>query len=383
MRNIKSEIVDDKIHDYLNPEYIYIPITDGYKLDIKENSNVLKEDVLLTNGDYHIYSPISGKVIGKTNSLLLNNQKVESIVIENDYKESIKKQKGVKRYISDYKKKELINLVESYQATKVNLNTKATRLIINGIDKDPYEKTRSYLINAYSDKILETVDALIEVLDIKETIFAINNNDTNNVINMSSHIGTYPNIRLKLMPDQYPIGFKAILLKNLLSKKQINEGVIILSVEDVYNIYTVLKRQKPILEKIVTISGNAVENSMVVKVKIGTSMADLIKHTCKIKNSKYYVVINGLISGMTLENLNTVVTNDIRSIFLNSVDETKEVECINCGLCNLKCPIHLNPKYIKEHSKADRSECIKCGLCTYICPSKINFKPYLGGNNEE
>ena len=383
MRNIKTEILDNKIHDYLNPEYVYIPIPEGYSISVKENANVLKEDVLLSNGEYNIYSPISGKVVGKTNSILLNNKKVTSLVIENDFKENLKKQKGVVRYISDYKKKELIDLVNSYQATKVNLNTKAVRLIINGIDKDPYEKTRSYLINSYSDKILETVDALIDVLDIKETIFAINNNDSDNVLNLSSHIGTYPNVKLKLMPDVYPIGFKAILLKNILSKKQINEGVIILSVEDIFNIYTVLKRKKPILEKIVTISGNALENSLVVRVKIGTSMQDLIKHTCKIKDSKYYVIINGLISGMTLENLNSVITNDIRSIFLNSVDENKEVACINCGLCNLKCPVHLNPKYIREHSKADRSECIKCGLCTYICPSKINFKPYLGGNNEE
>ena len=383
MRNIKTEILDNKIHDYLNPEYVYIPITEGYDIAVKENATINKEDVLLTNGKMNIYSPISGKVVGKTNSILLNNNKVPCLVVENDYKESIKKQKGVVRYISDYKKSELIDLVNSYQATKVNLNTKAVRLIINGIDKDPYEKTRSYLINSYSDKILETVDALIDVLNIKETIFAINNNDSDNVVNLSAHIGTYPNVKLKLMPDQYPIGFKAILLKNLLSKKQISEGVIILSVEDIFNIYTVLKRKKPILEKIVTISGNALENSLVVRVKIGTSMADLIKHTCKIRDSKYYVVINGLISGMTLENLNSVITNDIRSIFLNSVDETKEVACINCGLCNLKCPVHLNPKYLREHSKADRSECIKCGLCTYICPSKINFKPYLGGNNEE
>lgn len=383
MKNIKNNIKDATIHDFLNPEFIYIPILDGYKVSVKEKDHVLKEDVLMSKDGINIYSPVSGTIVGKSDSLLLNNKKKDFLVIENDYKEEIKKPHGVIRYISDYDKDEMIKLINDYQASKVKLDTKAKRLIINGIDKDPYEKTRSFLINSSSDKILETVDALINVLDIKETIFAINNNDTNNVLNLSSHIGTYPNIRLKLMPDIYPIGYKTILLRNLLSKRQIDEGVIVLNVEDVYNIYTVLKRKKPILEKLVTISGKSIDNSMVVNVKIGTSMADLIKNACKVNNDKYYVIINGLISGMTLENLNTIITTDVRSIFLNPIDDQEEVPCINCGLCNLKCPMHLNPKYIKEHKNADTSKCIECGLCTYICPSKINFKPYVGGNHEE
>jgi electron transport complex protein RnfC len=383
VNNIKTNITDNKIHDYLNPEYLYIPILDGYKVMVKEDSNVLKEEAILSNGELEIYSPISGKVIGKTSSLLLNNNKINSLVIENNYKEDVKKQTGVIRYISDYSKKDMIDLIHKYQASNVNLKRKAKRIIVNGIDKDPYEKTRSYLIDNYSDKILETVDSLGEVLGIEEIIFAINNNDSNNVINLSSHIGTYPNIKLKLMPDVYPIGFKSILLKNILNRKQMEEGVIVLNVEDVHNIYTVLKRRKPILDTLITISGNAVETPMVVRCKIGTSMQDLIKNTCKISNDNYYVVINGLISGITLENLNSVITKDIRSIFLNTISEDKEVECINCGLCNIKCPLHLNPKYIKEHKRADKSKCIGCGLCTYICPSKINFKPYVGGKNEE
>ena len=122
---------------------------------------------------------------------------------------------------------------------------------------------------------------------------------------------------------------------------------------------------------------------MVVNVKIGTSLTDLIKNTCEVIDNKYYVVKNGLIAGTTLTTLNNVITSDTRSIFLSTVDTTEEKKCINCGLCNRKCPVGLNPKYIKDHPKADRSRCINCGLCTYICPSKINFKAHLGGNDEK
>ena len=254
-------------------------------------------------------------------------------------------------------------------------------ILINGVDKEETEKNYSFIINNKSDKLLETADALSNILGINNVIFAINNKDSNNVINLTSNIGTYPNIKLKLVPDVYPIGFKNILMKNVLSKKEIENGVIYLTVEDLINIYNVLKRRKPIIEKYVTIGGNCIKESIVVNTKIGTKIADLIKNTCEIINEDYYVIVNGLISGITLESLNSIVTLNTRSIFLNTLDKTSEKECINCGLCTMKCPVGLNPKYIKEHRKADKSKCIHCGLCSYICPSKINFKECL--NREE
>ena len=154
------------------------------------------------------------------------------------------------------------------------------------------------------------------------------------------------------------------------------------TVEDIYNIYTVLKRRKAITEKIITISGNSIEESRVVNVKIGSNIKDIINNCCEIIDDKYFVILNGLIAGKTLKNLDQPLDYDIRSIFLNTKDQGKEKQCINCGLCNSKCPVNLNPKYLREHKKADRSRCIGCGLCTYICPAKINFKPYLGGKNE-
>lgn len=382
VRENKKILFDDTVHNFLNPDYLYIPIEDGFELNIKTGSMIFKEDILLKNNDKYIYSPISGKVIGKTESMKLNNKKSECIVLENDFREKVNKKKGTIKYINEYKKEEILELIYKYNACNKNLDIDCKMLIINGIDMDPFEKTYSFIINSYGPKILETIDALSTIFNVDSTILAINNHDSENVINLTNNIGTYPNIQLKLMPDIYPIGHQEILIKNLLNKKQISDGYLYLNVEDIYNIYNVLKRKKPITEKLVTISGNAIDKTIVVNAKIGTSMNDLIKNCCEVKNEKYYVVINGLISGKTLTTLNNLITYDTKSIFLNTNNEEFEKKCINCGLCNSKCPVGLNPKYIKEHKKADKSKCIGCGLCTYICPSRINFKPYLGGNNE-
>lgn len=383
VRKNKKVKFDDTVHNYLNPDYIYIPLKKGFELNIKDGDNIFKEDILLSSNQQNVYSPISGKVLGKTDSTKLNNLNIECIVIENDFKEKVNKKKGSIKYINEYSKKEMLELIKKYNACDKNLNVNCKTILINGIDSDPFEKTYSFIINTFGSKILETIDALTTILDVENTILAIKNSDSENVINLTNNIGTYPNINLKLMPDIYPIGYESVLVNNILNKKQISEGYLYLSVEDVYNIYNVLKRKKPITEKLITISGNAIEKTVVVNAKIGTSMNDLIKNCCEITNEKYYVVINGLIAGKTLTSLNNVVDYDTKSIFLNTRHEESERKCINCGLCNSKCPVGLNPKYIKEHKNADKSKCIHCGLCTYVCPSRINFKPYLGGNHEQ
>ncbi len=382
IKESKNMSVDGSVIDFLNPDYIYLPIKEGFSINVKSNTEIYKEDVLLKSENKLVYSPISGKVLGKTSSMNDQDEAISCVVVENDFREKLKKKKSAEKYINEYTLEDTLNLIRKYNACDQTINTKAKTLLINGIDSDPFEKTYSNIINSYSSKILEAIDALSNILGVDTTILAINNHDTNNVINLSNNIGTYPNITLKLVPDIYPLSFQDILIKNVLTKKQISAGITYLTVEDVYNIYNVLKRKKPITEKLVTISGNAIESPVVVNVKIGTSLSDIIKNCCHIINKNYYVVVNGLIAGKTLKSLNNIVTSKTRSIFLNTIDKTPERECINCGLCNKKCPVGLNPKYLKEHSNADRSKCINCGLCSYICPSKINFKPYLGGSNE-
>lgn len=381
--SIKNQVeLSDIVENYLNPEYIYIPISTKDEILVKVRAKVLKEEPIIKRAREIVYSSISGTLIGTTESMYKNNILTTCLVIENDFKEKVYNKKGAVKYISEYNEKEVLSLIKKYLGDK-SINLSAKSIIINGIDQDPYERTYSFLINNYCTKILEGIDAISNIINATSTIFAINNHDNTNVINLTNHIGTYPNIKLKLLSDAYPSGFQELVIKNTLTKKQINEGFLYLTVEDIYNIYNVLKRRKPITEKLLTLSGNSIETSKVLNVKIGTNMSDIIDNCCDIINDKYFVVTNGLIAGHTLSSLNQIVTSDVRSIFLNTKNKELEKKCINCGLCNIKCPVGLNPKFIKDHKKADRSKCIKCGLCTYICPSKINFKPYLNGGQDE
>ena len=362
--------INSPLYHFLNPDYVYVPVDKENVLEI--GKKVLKDEQISTN----FFSPISGTIKEISEGEHINNRALSCYVIENDFKEDVINKKNANKYINSFTKEEFLSLIKKY-VPNIFINEKAKTILVNGIDKEYSEKTYSFIINHNSDKLLETIDAIQTILNIENAVVAINNKDSLNVVNMTNNIGTYPNINLKMLPDIYPIGFRNILIKNVLSKSQILNGILYLSVEDVLNIYNVLKRNKPITEKYITIGGNAIEKSVVVYTKIGVRISDLIKNNCNIIKDDYFVIVNGLISGITLDSLNSIVTLDTRSIFLNDLDKESEKECINCGLCALKCPVGLNPKYIKEHKNADRKKCINCGLCSYICPSKINFKECL------
>ncbi len=357
-----------EIKEYLNPDNVYIPYEKKYNVDIKSNEYVLLNGLVLHNDDDYVYSPISGTIVGACESIV-DGKKAPTIVIENDFKEKTYKVKGVLKNINNYKLDEFKNIVKIYNA--YNGYLEGETLVVSGIDYEPYEETMSYLIKSHTDEILECIDAVIRILGIHKCFFAIKNNDSDNVKTLVDQIGTYPNISLKLMPDLYPIGQKDILINELVMEKKKNKGVIFLTVEEVFAIYNVLKKKKPITEKLITISGDLIDKPAVMLVKIGTNIGDILTNFFKVKDENFKIVINGLLSGYTISSLNAVITPLTRSIFITSEQNVKARKCINCGLCVLHCPVKANPK-----EKLRMDKCIKCGLCNYICPSKIRL---MGG----
>lgn len=353
------------VKEYISPDYIYIPYDSNYKINIHNHDLVLKEEILLSNANTYIYSTVSGIVNGICD-MIVDGKITPCIVVENNFEEKTKKIKGTKRLIGNYKKEDVINLIHGLNAFKGSLEGET--MIINGIDAECYENTMSYLISKYSDELLECIDALFNILKVHKCFFALKNNDSENVNELVNYIGTYPNIDLKLMPDLYPIGKKEVLIKELVSESKIDKGIIYLTVEDVYAIYNVLKRNKPITEKLVTIGGNLLDKAKVMNVKIGTSIKDIINNEFKIKSEKYHIIINGLLSGYEIESLDAVITPNIKSIFINDLNNETECDCINCGMCISTCPMGCDPK-----AKYKMDLCIKCGLCDYVCPAKKNL----------
>ncbi|MDD2505023.1 MAG: 4Fe-4S dicluster domain-containing protein [Bacilli bacterium] len=354
------------VYNHLSPDYIYIPYKKDDVLYFKTNDSVLKDDIVISNDKNNIYSSVSGKVLGMT-KMFINNEETEVVVIENDFKEKTKKIKGVKKHLNNYSKEEILSLVSKFNFVDCDFSGEV--ILVNGIDYEVYENNKSALIKKYINEILEVIDALFTIFNAKKSFLAIKNNDSENVDLLIHHIGTYPNIDLKMLPDLYPLGHKDILKKELIMPKDKQNGIMYFDLIDIYNIYNILKRQRPVTEKYITISGDLVVTPKVINVKIGSSLKDILVNNIKLKNDNYKIIVNGLLSGYEVPSSDLIITKEINSVFINTVNNDVASNCINCGMCHTKCPAGVDPRTGKNKDK-----CIKCGICTYVCPAKINFK---------
>ena len=356
-----------KIDNLLTTDYIYIPYKKDSKIFFKDGDYIYKNDLLMQYNDNNIYSSVSGKILGLT---LINNKKY--VVIENDYKDKLRKRKYSKKNISDISKEDFIKLMDELNILN-NFDYTSKVLIINGLDSYNEEETYNTLINEYTDTILDTIDALITILSIKKCFLAINNNSLDTVNNVINNIGTYPKIDLKMFNNDNMICIKEVLINKLttLNSKQYN--VEVLNIVDIINIYNALKKNIPITTTYLTLNDKINNKLKVLHVNIGTNVNDILKEY-KIDNKS--VIVNGLISGIKLKDTNFIIDKYFKSIFISDMKEYKELECINCGKC-LICPVGINPKYMHfnddEKAKKYREKCINCGMCEYVCPSKINL----------
>jgi len=376
----------------LDPDHCYIPFNHEMKLLIKENDNVLKDQaILFTIDNKEVRSPISGKfeMIKKVNTI---DGETDAIVLLNDYKERSQSIKGFKINLSQYKYKDLERIFSKIYVpvldddlTSVSISNQINTLIIDGINKEPYVANNSALLNNKLEDLLETVNLLINILKIKKTYIAVNNFETDLIVNLLNVLGTYPQIELKLIENTYPI-----IMKKYFKIEDWKETKII-NIPTLNAIDLALRKETSVSEKLITITGNGITEPKLFLVKIGSNIKEIISNNIKFrKGEKIQIIVNGLMKGLEFPDLDLIITQNFSSIILNKEIKFDEKDCINCGACLKVCPIKNNPKFIKDFtnsktSKKQKDLCINCNACSYVCPVGTNFKEVLkpGDNSEK
>lgn len=399
-----------KIIDDLEIQIIYIPLesTRGYKYKtkVKVGDYVCIDDTIGINisTDLALKSSVSGTIVGIEKKYIANGKLVDCLVIENDFKEKYRNKLGKKNDITKYSKESFIYMLQTNGITgmsgsdyptflKYDTKEDINYLIINGLECDIYSSADNAIMYNHPEEILETIDAIIEIMNIKKAYLAINENNQTIIKTFLKYINTYPNIKIYPILDGYPNGWERFLVNEILGltydKKPNEVGVITDNVSTIYSIYEVLKYNRPQTEKIVTISGPGIKKPANYKVKIGTNFSEIILKTegynKKIKNP--VLVAGGALMGTSIESDELIITKDLNTILVLEEPETISKQCIKCGKCSEVCPAGLMPvtiidnKEIANELKIDK--CIECGLCSYICPAKIEVRELLKNIKEE
>ncbi len=411
MRGVTIKM-DDKIKvkkemlEFIKPQKIYIPLENKsgikYKKLVNVGDYVFKGQVVAMNEsiDFPIHSSVSGYVVENESNELNTGKKVECIAIENDFKEKYKDKLGSIKEISNYSKEEFIELLKTSEITglggsdfptflKYNTDSKINYLLVNGVECEPYISCDKVVMSKYMEKILEAVDAILEIMKIKKAYIVVKSSNIESQKVINKYINTYPNIKLALMPDMYPAGWERNIVEVVLHKKYdkypVEVGAIVSNVSTIYAIYEMLKYNTPLTERIITITGTGIRKPSNIKVKIGTKLSEIIENIEGYKDIKKPIFIaGGPMMGSSLPNDNLIVTKDLNCVLVIDDIELTNYPCIKCGKCTNVCPVHLLPVMIMNNIGNEKKlkelmpqKCIECGLCSYICPSKIEVREYV------
>lgn len=404
----KNMSLKQKLKEYNNPEYVYIPLISGNDTNIsvfvKKADYVHKGSVLAKRqGKFSIpiLSSVSGIVVGFEEKYYLNGNKIKCVVIQNDYKELTEKDSNLREDITKLTKKEFINILKESAIVgmggasfptyvKYDTDTPIKSLIINAVECEPYITADYTLILNYCEQILECINAIMVINGINETYIAIKKTNTKLIEAFNKFIGTYPNIKIYETKNLYPMGWEKNIVMDI-TKKSYNNlpielNVVVNNVSTIYAIYEALKYNRALTSRIVTFTGEGFENPQNIKVKIGTNVSEVIKKYCKYKNIKnLQFVAGGPMMGNLIPSDDLVITPNLNCVLVIPASKKYEsIECLRCGLCVKYCPAKLSPVLIKNYcDKVDLlkdyevNRCIECGLCSYVCPSKINVRDYV------
>ncbi len=395
----KHKLTDDELIIYNKPKKVYIPLVSGEDTDITILANkgeyVYKGSIVgKRKGDFRIpiHSSVSGTVLDFEEKTCFNGKKVKCVVIENDFKEKIEQKVSVKRSINKYSKDEFIELLKENGIiglggagfpTYVKYEPKKIKtLIVNAVECEPYITADYILAKQKCEELLETIDAILEINKINEAIIAIKKENVELKQIFDNFIGTYLKIKIKVVSNNYPMGWERILIKEVTGKSYdnlpIEQGVVVNNISTIYAIYEALKYNKPLMERYITFSGENLNQPHNVLVKVGTPVLEILKQLGIKGNS--IVVAGGPMMGVEADDL--VISANMNCVLALENNHTISTDCIECGKCVEVCPVKLSPvlimkcknkkeKDIKKLINLHPEKCIECGLCSYICPAKL------------
>ncbi|GAA04634.1 electron transport complex subunit RsxC [Photobacterium leiognathi] len=269
-------------------------------------------------------------------------------------------------------------------------------LIINAAECEPYITADDRLMRDYAEEVIEGVRILRHIISPKLTIIGIEDNKPEAIKALEQHVKEDDNILIRVVPTKYPSGSSKQLVKILTGRevpsqsRSTSVGVIMQNVGTAFAIKRAIIDGEPLIERVVTLTGEAFKERGNVFAMLGTPIAYLLdKFSYKADKKHPRVIIGGSLMGFTLPHSNVPITKMTNCILAPKRKElplhTYEMACIRCSACADVCPSSLLPQQLQWYAKDQNYEkceeynlqdCIECGACAYVCPSEIPLVQY-------
>jgi len=268
-------------------------------------------------------------------------------------------------------------------------DAKLESVLLNGCECEPYLTTDHRTMAEYPARVLLGLRIMMRALGVTRATIGIELNKPDAIEAIRAHLPDDLDIEVMALRVKYPQGAEKMLIKAVTGhevpsgKLPVHVGVLVQNVASVATIAEVFETGLPLIERVVTVTGNGVKKPGNLIVPVGTKLKDLLDACGGLTDDAREVVVGGPMMGAAQANLDVPVVKGTTGVVVLTRKEVKRKRsypCIRCGHCLEACPIFLDPQHLgslAQHQQYDEMtsfhlwDCMLCGCCSYVCPSNI------------
>lgn len=399
------------------PSQVVIPL--GQHIGAPATTTVKKGDevkvgtIIAQAGGFvsaNIHSSVSGKVLKIDNVYDSSGYPKPAVFISvegDEWEEGIDRSPAIvkecnldaKEIVAKISASGIVGLGGATFPTHVKLSpppgNKAEILIINAVECEPYLTSDHVLMLEHGEEIMIGVSILMKAIQVNKAVIGVENNKKDAIAHLTKLATAYPGIEVMPLKVQYPQGGEKQLIDAVIRKQvksgalPISTGAVVQNVGTVFAVYEAVQKNKPLVERIVTVTGKKLSRPSNLLVRIGTPIAALIEAAGGLPENTGKIIGGGPMMGRALLSPDVPVTKGSSGVLILDREEAVRKpmrDCIRCAKCVGVCPMGLNPAFLMRDTlykswetaeKGNVVDCIECGSCSFTCPANRPLLDYI------
>lgn len=272
---------------------------------------------------------------------------------------------------------------------------KAEILIINAVECESYLTCDHQLMLEKGEEILVGISIIMKALDVSQAVIGVENNKKDAINHLTKLAKQYKGIKVEPLQVRYPQGGEKQLIDAIIHRQvpsgrlPIEVGAVVQNVATTFAIYEAVQKNKPMIDRVMTVTGKDAPNSGNYRVRLGVYLTHVVEQAGGIPEGTGKIVGGGPMMGRSLMNLNVPMAKGSSGVVFIKDEETlrKPIKnCIRCTKCVTVCPMGLEPYLLMTQSERNMwaemeenrtMDCIECGSCSYTCPSNRPLLDYI------
>lgn len=272
---------------------------------------------------------------------------------------------------------------------------KAEVLIVNGVECEPYLTCDHQLMLEHGEEIIVGIQILMRALNIQKAIIGIEKNKPDAIKHMQDLASKVLGVEVKPLKLKYPQGGEKQLIDACIGRQvpsgalPIEVGAVVDNVATIYAVYEAVQKNKPLISRVMTVTGKSMTKPGNYSVRFGTPLSDVVALAGGVPEDTGKIIGGGPMMGRAMNNINMPANKRVSGLLFMPENESVRVEpenCIRCGKCVSACPMGLEPYLLSKQAQLQMwdemeqhsvMDCIECGCCLYTCPSHQPLLDYI------